>query len=178
MVSSTLTVLDVEDLVFLPKGYRYELHDGRLVIEEPTNFWQKEQARRFLFMLSAAGLDAFQDPGVCGDRPRDCRTPDLGVVISHPADFLKRSTLPGPCYGLVIEVFARTAPNGEYTSRMAWYAECGIPEYWIADDAPDDYDDALVLMHRLVTSGGKPAYVCERTVLLSQLEAEYRAKNA
>jgi len=32
-----------------------------------------------------------------------------------------------------------------------------------------------VLIHRLTLSGGKPAYVRERTLLLSELETEYPA---
>lgn len=35
-------------------------------------------------MLHAAGLDAYLDPGVRGDRPRDCRLPDVGVVTELP----------------------------------------------------------------------------------------------
>ena len=38
--------LDVEDLARLPKGYRYELHGGNLVIMTPTTFWHKDMAGR------------------------------------------------------------------------------------------------------------------------------------
>jgi len=60
---------------------------------------------------------------------------------------------------------------------MAWYADRGIPEYWIADLTPDGSDDdAVVLIHRLVPSGAKQAYNFERSLLLSELEAEYEAR--
>jgi hypothetical protein len=72
--------IDVEDLLSLPEGYGYELHEGNLVIMTPSTFWHKVTARRLLLMLHAAGFNAFQDPGVLGDRPRDCRLPDVGVV--------------------------------------------------------------------------------------------------
>jgi hypothetical protein len=101
---SLLEDLDVEDLISLPKGFRYELHSGNLVIMTPSTFWHEDTTRRLLLMLHAAGLNAYQDPGVRGDRPRDC--------------------------------------------------------------------------HRLALSGGAPAYVRERTVLLSELEIEYRSKQA
>ena len=73
------------------------------------------------------------------------------------------------------EIVSEDSPNGEYTDKMAWYAERGIPVYWIVDQAPEyQDDDALVLIHRLATSDGKPAYVWERSLLLSELEVEYR----
>jgi len=64
-----IETLDVDDLNSLPEGYRYELHGGNLVIMTPSTFWHKEIAGRLYFMLRAAGLRVFQDPGVLGDRP-------------------------------------------------------------------------------------------------------------
>lgn len=172
--------IDVEDLCTLPEGYRYELHGGNLVIMTPATFWHRKITKRFLYLLDQTpGLEAFQDVGVLGDKPRDTRLPDVGVIAGLPADRDERSysNLPGSAYRLVVEVVSENSQNGEYTDKMAWYAERGIPEYWIADQAPDGSDrDALVLMHRLVSSAGKPVYECERTVLLSQLEAEYSAR--
>src|SRR4051812_44465639 len=120
--------LDVEDLLTLPKGYRYELHEGNLVIMTPSSFWHKEMARRLLLMLLRAGLNAYQDPGVLGDRPRDNRLPDVGVVRELPAGKAKRSysNLPGSAYLLVVEVISANSLNGEYTERMDWYAQRGI----------------------------------------------------
>jgi putative restriction endonuclease len=134
--------IDVEDLLTLPEGYRYE------------------------------------DPGVLGDHPRDNRLPDVGVVKELPAgrDNGTYSNLPGSAYLLVIEVVSENSRNGEYTDTMAWYAERGIPAYWMVERTPDrSNDDALVLVHRLAPSDGKPAYVWERSLLLSELEVEYRA---
>ena len=173
--------LDVEDLLSLPEGYRYELHEGNLVIMTLSSFWHKEMTRRLLFMLHAAGLNVFQDPGVLGDRSRDNRLPDVGVVKELPAGKAKTSysNLPGSAYLLVVEVVSENSLNGEYTDRMDWYAQRGIPEYWIVEQAPGrPDDDVLVLVHALSVSGGKPAYVCERELLLSELEAEYRAGSA
>jgi Uma2 family endonuclease len=165
--------LDVEDLLTLPEGYRYELHEGNLVIMTPSTFWHKDMARRLFLMLHAAGLNVFQDPGVLGDRPRDCRLPDLGVVSALPRDKTKYSNLPGSAYTLVVEIVSENSLNGEYTDKMDWYAKRGIPEYWIVDQAPDrDEDDAHVRILRLPP--GKTAYSWERSLLLSQLEAEYR----
>jgi Uma2 family endonuclease len=169
--------IDVEDLPNLPEGYGYELHEGNLVIMTPSTFWHKVTARRLLLMLHAAGFNAFQDPGVLGDRPRDCRLPDVGVVDVLPPGLASYSNLPGSAYLLVVEVVSENSLNGEYTDKMDWYAQRGIPEYWIVDQAPDRADDdALVQIHRLMPSGGKRAYAWERSLLLSQLEAEYRAR--
>jgi Uma2 family endonuclease len=169
--------IDVEDLLTLPDGYRYELHEGNLVIMTPSTFWHKVIARRLLLMLLGAGLDAFLDPGVIGDRRRDNRLPDLGVVDVLPPGLASYSNLPGSAYRLVIEVVSENSMNGEYTDKMDWYAQRGIPEYWIVDQAPEPSDDeATVLIFRLPQANGKPEYVRERTVLLSELEAEYSAR--
>ena len=167
--------LDVEDLLTLPEGYRYELHAGNLVIMTPSTFWHKLIVRRLVFMLHAAGLDVFQDPGVLGDRPRDCRLPDVGVVaVELPPRTTTYSNLPGSAFSLVVEVVSENSLNGEYTDKMDWYAKRGIPEYWIVDQTPDrDDDDAHVRILRLPP--GKSTYAWERSLSLSELESEYRA---
>jgi Uma2 family endonuclease len=171
--------LDIDDLVSLPEGYRYELHEGNLVIMTPSSFWHKAMARRLLLMLHRAGENVFQDPGVRGDRPRDNRLPDLGVVTKLPAGLSAYSNLPGSAYSLVVEILSENSENGEYTDKAVWYAQRGIPEYWIVDQTPErNDDDGLVQMHRLTLSGGAPAYVRERTVLLSHLEAGYGQRPA
>jgi Uma2 family endonuclease len=170
--------LDVDDLVSLPEGYRYELHEGSLVITPPSNFWHKAMARRLLVMLRAAGLEVLTDPGIRGDRPRDSRLPDLGVVAKLPTEVADFSNLPGSAFHMVIEIVSENSANGEYTDKARWYAARGIPEYWIADRTPErSHDDAMVYMHRLTLSGDEPGYVRERSARLSELEAEYRAKS-
>jgi Uma2 family endonuclease len=169
--------LDVEDLLTLPKGYRYELREGNLVIMTPATFWHREIAHRIMLMLRATGVRAYLDPGVLGDRPRDCRLPDVGVVTELPPDTKSYSNLPGSAYSLVVEVVSPNSLNGEFTDKLDWYAQRGIPQYWIVDQAPDrSDDDALVIIHRLELFGGKSVYGCERSLLLSELEAEYQAK--
>lgn len=116
--------IDAEDLLALPEGYRDELHAGNLVIELPTTFWHKVMARRLLFALRGAGHNAFLDPGVLGDRPRDCRLPDAGVVDVLPSDPASYSHLPGSAFRLVADIMPRI---GGYPARIAWYAGCGIP---------------------------------------------------
>lgn len=171
--------LDVDDLASLPEGYRYELHEGNLVIMTPSSFWHKAMARRLLLMLHAVGANVFQDPGVRGDRPRDSRLPDLGVVTKLPTGLASYSNLPGTAYSLVIEIVSEHSANGEYTDKAFWYAQRGIPEYWIVDQTSERADaDAMVMIHRLTLAGGKPAYVRERTLLLSDLEAEYSERPA
>ena len=170
--------LDVDDLASLPKEYRYELHNGSLVIMTPSTYWHKVMARRLMFLLAAAGLEVLQDTGIRGDRPRDSRLPDLGVVDSLPPDVADYSTLPGSAFRMVIEIVSESSPNGEYAEKARWYAERGIPEYWIVDRTPErSHDDAIVHLHRLTLAGAGPVYVRERSLRLSELEAEYGAKS-
>jgi Uma2 family endonuclease len=169
--------LDVEDLLALPKGYRYELHEGNLVIMTPATFWHKVIAHRVRDMLAGTGRTVFLDPGVLGDRPRDCRLPDVGVMATElPPHRRSYSNLPGSAYSLLVEVVSENSLNGEYTDKMDWYAQRGIPEYWIVDQAPEPSDDdALVIIHRLESPAGKAVYRCGRGLVLSELEAEYQA---
>jgi Uma2 family endonuclease len=169
--------LDVEDLLSLPEGYRYELHGGNLVVMTPSTYWHKLMAGRLYLLLHTAGLLVLQDPGVLGGRPRDNRLPDLGVVNELPPRPSSYSNLPGSAFQLVIEIVSANSPNGEYTDKMDWYAERGIPEYWIVEQLPDGLDDdADVLIFRLAESGPKREYSRERTLLLSELETEYRGR--
>ena len=170
--------LDVDDLASLPEGYRYELHNGNLVIMTPSIYWHKWMARRLVDMLRATGLEALQDTGVRGDRPRDNRIPDVGVLNSDLAEVAEDANLPGSAFQLVAEVVSENSMNGEYSEKARWYAERGIPEYWIVDRTPERArDDAVVHLHRLVLSdAAAPAYSRERTVRLSELEAECQAK--
>jgi len=171
--------IDVDDLGSLPRGYRYELHEGNLLVMTPSTFWHKDMAGRLYFILRLAGLRVFADPGVRSDLPRDNRLPDLGVVTKLPAGTIDYSNLPGSAYSLVVEIVSEHSKNGEYKEKAAWYAERGIPEYWIVDQTPDrDEDDALVMIHRLTLAGGPPAYVRERTLLLSDLETEFSRKQS
>jgi Uma2 family endonuclease len=170
-----IETLDVDDLNSLPEGYRYELHEGNLVIRTLSTFWHKAMAGRLYLMLHATGVEVFQDPGVISGKPRDSRLPDLGVVLDLPSDMADYSNLPGSAYRLVIEIVSENSANGEYTEKSAWYAERGIPEYWIADRTPDRvHDDAIV--HIMALSDEKPEYERQRSVRLSELEAEYRAR--
>ncbi|WP_306206668.1 Uma2 family endonuclease [Actinoplanes sp. RD1] len=176
---SMLETLDVEDLDALPKGFRYELHEGNLVIMTPSSYWHKVMARRLVFMLCNAGFEALQDTGVLGEKPRDNRLPDVGVLAALPPETANYSNLPGSAFRMVIEVVSENSVNGEYGDKAHWYAERGIPEYWIVERTPDrSHDDAQVHQHRLSLVGATPAYARERSVLLSELEAEYRARNA
>ncbi|MFC3990161.1 Uma2 family endonuclease [Actinoplanes siamensis] len=176
---SIIKDLDVEDLARLPRGYRYELREGNLFITTPSTYWHKRMARRLLLMLFAAGLDVLQDTGVRGDRPRDNRVPDLGVIGDDSAETAGISNLPGSAFRLVVEIVSENSPNGEYTDKASWYAHRGIPEYWIVDQDPEgSQGDAVVLMHRLAGEAEDPVYDHVRTVRLSELEAEYREKRA
>jgi len=170
--------LDVDDLASLPKEYRYELHNGSLVIMTPSIYWHKWMARRLVEMFCAVGLEALQETGIRGDRPRDNRVPDVGVLNSDLAEVAEDANLPGSVFRLIVEIVSANSGNGEYTEKAQWYAERGIPEYWVVDRTPERArDDAVVHLHRLALSGAAaPAYVRERTVRLSELEAEYKAK--
>ena len=73
------------------------------------------------------------------------------------------------------EVVSESSRTDDYIDKRAWYAAQRIPAYWVVDESPDGRDDgALVQIFHLVTSGNAPFYAHERSLLLSELEAEYR----
>ena len=126
-------------------------------------------------MLHATGANVLQHPGVLGAKPRDNRLPDLGVLTHLPPKLATYSNLPGSAFSLVIEIVGEHAEDGQYTDKMVWYAERGIPEYWIVDETGNrDDGDAVVHVHKIAPVVDKlPSYVRERSLLLSELEAEY-----
>ncbi|UWZ52930.1 Uma2 family endonuclease [Dactylosporangium aurantiacum] len=58
-----------------------------------------------------------------------------------PPGLAAHANLPGTAYSLVIEIVSEHAENGEYTDKALWYAQRGIPEYWIVDQTPTRADD-------------------------------------
>jgi Uma2 family endonuclease len=170
-----IETLDVEDLAYLPKEYRYELHGGNLVVMTPSTYWHKVMARRLLLMLYGVGLEVLQDTGIRSDLRRDNRLPDLGVVSELPPGLADYSNLPGSAFQLVIEIVSENSVNGEYNDKALWYAERGIAEYWIVDQTPDRADDDA-MVHLMTLSDEKPEYERQRSVRLSELETEYRAR--
>jgi hypothetical protein len=59
---------------------------------------------------------------VLGERPRDCRFADVGVVVEPPRPD-SHPNLPGSAYLVVAEVVSPNSLNGEYTHKLDWYAE-------------------------------------------------------
>ena len=112
------------------------------MITTQPSFWDKAMARRLLLMLYAVGANVLQDPGVRGDRPRDNRVPDLGVLTHLPPGRAAYSNLPGSAFSLVIEIVSEHSENGEYTDKAVWYAQRGIPEYRIVEQSELDAEYA------------------------------------
>ena len=48
--------LDVDDLAALPKEYRYELHNGSLVVMTPSTYWHKVMSRRLKSIFKMRNL--------------------------------------------------------------------------------------------------------------------------
>ncbi|SNY55915.1 Uma2 family endonuclease [Paractinoplanes atraurantiacus] len=145
----------------------YEMHDGKVVALRLTTFREKELTRRLVSALHAVGLEAFQRPGIHGDRPEDWRLPDVGVVMELPPDPAGCTSLPGEAFRLVAEVVAEGEECGE---RMDWYARRGIPECWVVVMPRGGDGEAVVEIHRRVLRGERPRYELRRRASLSQIE--------
>lgn len=161
--------LTVDDLMALPSGYRYELHEGNLVVMSPANMWHSKTSFRLNSILRATGHVAYQEVGIKFGR-RDSRAADV-VVFTHPPDESRAFFSPHEIL-IAIEIVSPSTEDGDRIYKPQHYARAGIPEYWRVERADSD-DDALIYKHELArTADGRSTYVQTEMVRLSQLEKE------
>jgi hypothetical protein len=158
----------VEDVESLPDdGYRYELHEGSLLITSPAIRWHNKTARRLANLFEAHGRPAEIEVGIRFGK-NSTRIADVGVFFSEPGYNVAHHE-PG-AIALVIEVVSAESRERDYGPKPAKYASAGIPEVWRVECPEDDRSDALVFTFLLEDGRGGPVYVARRTYRLSELE--------
>jgi Uma2 family endonuclease len=154
------------DLDKLPTDLRYEVHDGRLVIMSPARLWHQEIESRIRNLLVRAGRHAFTKVGVKRN-DTDGRVPEVGVFYDEPAD--PEAAWHDPALlALVIEVWSRSSDAKDHNPQ--WYADRGIPEYWLATPIKGEKWGALIAMYEL----DRPVYRKIREATLAELEEHGR----
>lgn len=93
---------------------------------------------------------------------------EIGVFYEEPADpnmaWHKPETI-----ALVVEVWSPSSDEKDHDPH--WYAEIGIPEYWLAEPIEGEKWGALITMYELArTPAGRTAYVETRKATLVELE--------
>lgn len=163
-IANEWTITDLEEL---PRGIRAEVHNGNLYVMSPARLWHQYVERKLCNLLERAGRFAFTQVGVLRTA-KDTRVAEIGVFHEEPGD-LNQSWHPASGLALVVEVWS---PSSDAKDRNpSWYAERGIPQYWLAEPIEGDKYGAMVTMYELAhTMSGATEYVERRRVTLAELE--------
>jgi Uma2 family endonuclease len=142
------------DFVRLPENDRRELIDGRLVEVEMPKKWHEQivalliehlgpWARRHGMTVLSSGYKV---------RISDVRgvMPDVQVLKREVYENAADDGLESGHPELVIEVMSPTGRAHDRVRKLAWYAEIGVPEYWLID-ADVQTIERLVLHHGVYT---------------------------
>ncbi len=160
--------LTVDDLEKLPDyGFRYELHEGNLVIMSPATAWHFQVIMRLVAALSRAGRHVSGEVGIRFGL-RDSRTADVAVFHKPFDDDV--AFFPPSDIAIAVEVVSPSSQEMDRVTKPRHYAQAGIPEYWRVERA-DSRDDATIHQHELVrTADGGLAYAQTRITTLVELE--------
>ncbi len=157
----------VDELAELPTDLRYELHNGKLVIMSPARVWHEEIAARIRAVLRAAGRFAVTNVGVLRTKG-DMRVPDVAVFRDEPDP--NAAWHSASRFSLVVEVWSPSSDEKDH-GNMQWYADRGIPEYWLAVPVEGERWGASIARFALAPAAdGESTYVEVDTVALSALE--------
>ena len=158
----------VEDLERLPHdGYRYELHEGSLLIMSPAIRWHNKTSRRLANLFEAHGRPAEIEVGIRFGT-NSTRIADVAVFFSEPGFDVAHHQ--PEAIAIVVEVVSPESRERDFGPKPAKYASAGIPEFWRIEPLESDRSDALVFTFRLEDGRDGPVYVAKRTYRLSELE--------
>jgi Uma2 family endonuclease len=159
----------IDDLEDLPPGIRAEVHNGNLYVMSPARLWHQHVESTLRDILVRAGRFAFTQVGVLRTR-NDARVADIGVFYEEPTD-LDVAWHDPATLSLIAEVWS---PSSDKKDRNpSWYADQGIPQYWLAVPIKGEPRGAQVTMYELTqTPSGTAEYVERRRVTLAELERD------
>ncbi|MEV6969880.1 Uma2 family endonuclease [Hamadaea sp. NPDC051192] len=169
-------VLTVDDVDDIDLDVPFEIQDGELLLMAPPSAWHEyasDDVKGYLKRrCSTATGELFVPTG------QNVRRPDVvGLSVSRQDLVRERTTTLSPSViEVIVEIIShdgnkardRISVARDREQKFREYADAGIPEYWIVDEAADDPLDASVEIYRLRDG----SYVPVRVVLLSQLLTE------
>lgn len=157
-----------ELLESLPREYRYEVSEGRLILSAAAiRPWHSDAEFRVMQVLRSKSLNAYHEIGVVIG-PGEIYDCDVGVLRDPPAPDVAYH--PAREFELVVEIVSPESRTADRVNKPATYAAAGIPEYWRVEKDQDG--EAVVHQQRLVREHDGPRYAESRVVLLSTLEKE------
>lgn len=157
---------------------RYELQDGRVIMQQSQNIGHLRVKKRILALLDAAVLGAkapyfvFPDGATVRIGPRTAYEPD---VLVAPLPMPDDSSLEVPNPVIVVEVISPSSVRRDLVEKLAGYFQVpSIEHYLIADPA-----DKTIVWHRRMAGGGiaPPEVLSEGTLLLDPPGLEISVKD-
>ncbi|WP_051830342.1 MULTISPECIES: Uma2 family endonuclease [Streptomyces] len=133
---TTESAWDALDGVNLPKGYRVEITDGRIIMTpQGENQWEVILSASPQIKKQLAGHGRILSD-VMIDFPSTLfgYAPDL-AVIAPGAEHNSRGRYEWHDVEAVLEVVSPSSQDKDYVTKVRVYAECGIPIYVVIDPA-------------------------------------------
>ncbi|MFI6072889.1 Uma2 family endonuclease [Actinoplanes sp. NPDC051343] len=124
--------LTVDDLVDLPDDLRYELIEGRLILTPVGLPIHQVLEMRVANAIEENCPDDFVvnvEQALLKNRRNEFR-PD--VLLLHEKGAGRSPVLPSDV-PLVVEIVSESSRFTDRRQKLKWYAELGIPAYWIVD---------------------------------------------
>ncbi|GAA1892252.1 hypothetical protein GCM10009837_12840 [Streptomyces durmitorensis] len=150
MVMDAPSAWDVLDGVNLPRGYRVEITEGKIIMTPQGEYqWEVivEAAPQIRRQLASRGK-ALSD--VMIDFPSSLYgyAPDL-AIIAPGAERNSRGRFEWHSLEAVIEVVSKSSRDNDFAKKFHLYAECSIPIYVVIDP-----EDGICTVHRHPTGVG------------------------
>jgi Uma2 family endonuclease len=131
--------LTYDDLANMPDdGNRYEVIGGELLVNPAPRRDHQEVVANLDWILQrflrASGTGrAYTHPVDIWLGPNDIVEPDIVVIRESRLDSYRPEGVVREPPDLVVEVLSPSTRGTDQVRKMALYARCGVPEYWIAD---------------------------------------------
>ena len=155
-----------------PDDVRIELWNGNLDMSAAAQMgWHTDVAHRICDLFRGTGRVTYRESGVVL-AARTVRAPDVTCFRAEYTPDPFASQYPAAEVDVVVEVVAPESEERDRVVKPLEYAQAGIPEMWLVEQAPPTSNDALINVYRLTPGPSGEVYTLTRRVRLSELEAE------
>ncbi|MGV9878199.1 Uma2 family endonuclease [Streptomyces sp. NPDC003006] len=134
MVMDAPSAWDVLDGVTLPRGYRVEITEGKIIMTPQGEYRWKvvlEAAPQIKQQLAPHG-DILSDVMIDFPSSQYGYAPDL-AIIAPGAERNRRGRFEWHSLEAVLEVVSKSSRDNDFAKKFRLYAECGIPVYTVID---------------------------------------------
>ncbi|MFE0100261.1 Uma2 family endonuclease [Streptomyces sp. NPDC059009] len=134
MVMDAPSAWDVLDGVNLPRGYRVEITEGKIIMTPQGEYQWKVilKAAPQIEQQLAAHDDILSDVMIDFPSSQYGYAPDLAIVAPG-AERNSRDRFEWHSLEAVLEIVPESSRDNDFTKKFHLYAECGIPLYVVID---------------------------------------------